>query len=26
VIREKEMPLSFPILYQNSFYVVYEVR
>jgi len=26
VIREKEMPLSFPILYQNSFYVVYKVR
>ena len=26
VIREKDMPLSFPILYQNPFYVIYEVR
>jgi hypothetical protein len=26
VIREKDMPLSFPILYQNSFYTVYEIK
>jgi len=26
VIREKEMPMNFPILYQNAFYIVYEIR
>ena len=26
VIREKSMPLNFPILYQNSFYTVYEIK
>lgn len=26
VIREKEMPLDFPILYQNKFYIIYEIK
>lgn len=26
VIREKELPLNFPIVYQNQFYVVYEIK
>lgn len=26
VIREKDLPLNFPIVYQNAFYVVYEIR
>jgi len=25
VVREKELPLNFPILYENQFYVVYEI-
>ena len=26
VIREKDLPLNFPVVYQNSFYVVYEIK
>lgn len=26
VIREKELPLNFPVVYQNPFYVIYEIR
>ena len=26
VIREKDLPLNFPIVYQNQFYIVYEIK